>query len=120
MYKYILYFVTGIMIISMSYVRCSVKSNASDYAEEWLRKKQEQQNEYMESLKKDGNLTDEVVKSITKGKGTSIKTNKKKKEDINKNNNSSKTTLVYGVDELHVIGLPTDERGYTQAGKYER
>ena len=25
---------------------------------------------------------------------------------------------VYGVDELHVVGLPTDERGYTKAGDY--
>ena len=34
--------------------------------------------------------------------------------------NKNKTTLVYGVDELHITGLPTDEKGYTIAGQYSR
>ena len=120
MKKYLMYLITGIMIVTMSYTIISIKSSASDYADEWLKKKQEQQNEYMESLKKEGNLTDSAIASITKGKGTNIKSNKKENKTIKSNNSSSKTTLIYGTDELHVVGLPTDERGYTKAGTYER
>lgn len=55
----------------------------------------------------------------------------KRNKDNNKSKKSQSTTssysyysyddpkgLVYGVDELHVAGLPTDERGYTKAGNY--
>ena len=41
--------------------------------------------------------------------------NKKRNE---KNTQQENKGLVYGVDELHVTGLPTDERGYTKAGDY--
>lgn len=90
---------------------------ASSYADEWLAKKQQQQEEYMKELQKDGNLTDEVKASITKSKSNSKnKTKKENKNYVQIENHG----YVYGVDELHVVGLPTDERGYTKAGNYGR
>ena len=89
---------------------------ASNYADEWLAKKQQQQEEYMKELEKDGNLTDEVKESITKSKSnTKNKTKKGNKNYIQKENHG----YVYSTDELHVVGLPTDPNtGYTQAGFY--
>ncbi len=119
MNKKIIYLLTAIIIISITYGRMSIKSNASDYAEEWLKKKQQQQKEYMQELEKDGNLTEEAYKSITKGNGNAYgKVNKKEKKE--KKKNTSDYTIVYGVDELHVVGVPTNEEGYTKAGKYEK
>lgn len=92
-----------------------VDVNASSYADEWLAKKQQQQEEYMKELQKDGNLTDEAKASITKSKSnTKNKTKKENKNYVQTENHG----YVYGVDELHVVGLPTDERGYTKAGNY--
>ncbi len=90
---------------------------ASSYADEWLAKKQQQQEEYMKELQKDGNLTDEVKASITKSNtNTKNKTKKENKNYVQTENHG----YVYGVDELHIVGLPTDERGYTKAGNYGR
>ncbi len=94
-----------------------IEVHATSYADEWLAKKQQQQEEYMKSLEKEGNLTEEVKNSITKK-------NTKTKSKTNTSNKSTYTGqnrgYVYGVDELHVVGLPTDERGYTKAGDYGR
>lgn len=87
---------------------------ASSYADEWLAKKQQQQEEYMNELQKDGNLTDEAKASITKS-NTSTKT----KKETNKNyTNKESHGYVYSCDELHIIGLHTDEKGYTKSGSY--
>lgn len=90
--------------------------HASSYEDEWLAKKQAQQQEYMKSLEQDGNLTEEAYKSITK------KDSKKKDKKNNKNNNitySENRGYVYGVDELHIVGLPTNPTtGYTLQGDY--
>lgn len=93
-----------------------VDVHASSYADEWLAKKQAQQQEYMKSLEQNGNLTDEAYKSITK------KDAKKKDKKNNKNNNvtyGENRGYIYGVDELHVTGLPTNPNtGYTLQGDY--
>jgi len=94
-----------------------VDVHASSYADEWLAKKQAQQQEYMKSLEQDGNLTEEAYKSITK---------KDVKNKSNKNSNKNKTSTngenrgyVYGVDELHITGLPKNPNtGYTLQGDY--
>lgn len=100
----------GVITIIIMIFAMSVEVKAS-YEEEWLAKKKAQQEKYMKELEADGNLTEEAYKSITK---KDIK-NKKRKE---KNTQQENKGLVYGVDELHITGLPTDERGYTQAGNY--
>lgn len=94
----------------------SVQVNASSYADEWLAKKQAQQEKYLAELEKDGNLTQEAI-DATKTSKKKVSTNKK---ETKKSKNNDDYTLIYGTDELHVVGLPTDERGYTKAGKYEK
>lgn len=96
----------------------NVQVKASDYASEWLAKKQKQQEEYIAQLEKEGNLTEEAIEATKLN--VNKKANKKTKEENKNKNKNSDYTLVYGVDELHVTGLPTDERGYTKAGKYEK
>ena len=100
----------GIITVIIMMLAMSVKVKAS-YEEEWLAKKKAEQEKYMEELEKDGNLTEEAYRSITKKDAKNKKRNEKNTQQENKG-------LVYGVDELHVTGLPTDERGYTQAGNY--
>ena len=100
----------GIITIIIMMITMSVKVRAS-YEEEWLAKKKAEQEKYMKELEADGNLTEEAYKSITKKDAKNKKRNEKNTQQENKG-------LVYGVDELHVTGLPTDERGYTQAGNY--
>lgn len=100
----------GIITILIMMIAMSIKVKAS-YEEEWIAKKKAEQEKYMEELEKDGNLTEEAYKSITKKDVKDKKRNKKNTQQENKG-------LVYGVDELHITGLPTDERGYTQAGNY--
>lgn len=113
-----------IILISVSITTIPVKANS--YAEEWLKKKQAQQEKYMNELEADGNLTQEAIDSISKGT-SSRKANTKSKTTTNKSTNKKSTTSnngnsgkgwVYSTDELHVTGLPTDENGYTQAGWY--
>lgn len=104
--------VIGAMIIS------PVTVHAETPQERWIRIQKESNEKFMASVEADGNLTEEAEKSLSWNKKDtkSVKDNKKEENTINKN----KTTLVYGVDELHITGLPTDEKGYTIAGQYSR
>lgn len=91
--------------------------HAETRQERWLRIQRESNEEYMKELEKDGNLTEEAEKALSWGK----KTNKANKKEVKENKNNTTTSgkgLIYGTDELHVIGTPTDERGYTKAGDY--
>ena len=107
---------------------CSLYSSLvhASYSDEWLRKQKEADEKYMNELEKDGNLTQEAIDSISKGsskrkpnKSTAKrKSNEQSNKQSNKQSNSEAKGWVYGADELHVTGLPTDERGYTQAGNY--
>lgn len=113
-----------IILISVTITTIPVKANS--YAEEWLKKKQAQQEKYMNELEADGNLTQEAIDSISKGtskrkpnKKSSTTTDSSTTTNSNASNyGSSGKGWVYATDELHVTGLPTDERGYTQAGWY--
>ena len=118
MNRKLMYFFTAVVIISISFGRMTIISNASSYADEWLKKKQEQQQKYMQELADEGTLTEENIKSITKGKGTNIKPSKKAEKSDKQEKVQENRGYVYGVDELHLVGLPTDERGYTKAGDY--
>lgn len=42
----------------------------------------------------------------------------KKKTSTKSNTNTDAKGWVYSVDEIHITGTPTDERGYTKAGDY--
>ena len=114
-----MYFMTAFVIITISFCRLSMQVHAN-YADEWLKKKQEQQQKYMQELADEGTLTEDNINSITKGKGTNIKPSKKTEKTEKKESTQENRGYVYGVDELHLVGLPTDERGYTKAGDYGR
>ena len=120
-----------LIIILISVTINTVPAKASSYAEEWLKKKQAQQEKYMDELEADGNLTQEAIDSISKGtstrkpsKQTTTSATEESKPITRKSSSKSSNNTgvgrgwVYGTDELHVVGLPTDERGYTKAGWY--
>ena len=102
----------------------TLKVHAETPQERWIRIQKESNEAFMNDVEKDGNLTEEAVNSLSWGnktKKTQVKTNKKSAS----NNTSSSSSYsgnprgyVYGVDEIHITGLPTDERGYTKAGDY--
>ena len=100
-----------------------------DYAQAWLAKKRQQQEKYMDELEADGNLTQEAIDSISKGTSTrkpNHKSGGKRTSEGSSSIGSSNSSgysgsgkgRVYSADELHVIGLPTGENGYTKPGYY--
>ncbi|WP_143015165.1 hypothetical protein [Butyrivibrio sp. INlla18] len=100
--------------------------NYDDYAEKWLQKQLKQQEKYMDELEADGNLTQEAIDSISKGT-SKRKPNKSSQSSENSSKNTTSTTgsttssgkgWVYSTDELHVVGLPEGENGYTKPGWY--
>ena len=57
--------------------------------------------------------------------GAFVKRNKNKKKDTKETTQQTTTTTpqtgqgwVYSTDELHIVGLPEDESGYTKSGFY--
>ena len=116
-----------LIIILISVTINTVPAKASSYAEEWLRKKQEQQEKYMDELEADGNLTQEAIDSISKGT-SKRKPNRESTKTTDDSTIASNSTSaynseahvwVYSVDELHIVGLPTDPiTGYTKSGDY--
>lgn len=99
--------------------------HAETRQEAWIRKQQESNREFMEGVEKDGNLTQEAIDALAWGDKTKKPNKKSKKTEVNiKINKYYGTTTdnpkgyVYGTDELHITGLPTDETGYTKAGDY--
>lgn len=98
-----------------------------EYCEKWLQKQREHDEKYMDELEADGNLTQEAIDSISKGtskRKPNCKSNKSsnKYSDSGRSSSSGNTTSgkgwVYSADELHVIGLPEGEDGYTLPGWY--
>jgi len=111
----------AIIAIIISVAITPITAHASSYADEWLAKQKAQDEKWMDELEADGNLTQEAIDS-TKSK-TNRKPNKKttQTETTQTQSSSSQTQgrgWVYGTDELHIVGLPEDERGYTKAGNY--
>ncbi len=103
--------------------------NYEDYVEKWLQKQRKQDEKYMDRLEADGNLTQEAIDSISHGTSTrkpNHKSSNKSKSSGSTFGSSSSTYnysgsgkgWVYSVDELHVIGLPEGENGYTKPGWY--
>lgn len=116
----------GIVIgIIASIVLSPITVHAETSQEAWIRKQQESNREFMEGVEKDGNLTQEAIDALSWGDKTKKPNKKTKKTEVNVTvNNYYGTTndnprgYVYGTDELHITGLPTDEKGYTKAGDY--
>ena len=98
-----------------------VTVHAETPQERWIRIQKESNEEFMKGVEADGNLTAEAEEALSWNK-KKTKTNKSKTETKTNSNTNTYTEnprgWVYGTDELHITGLPTDERGYTRAGNY--
>lgn len=109
--------ILGIAIIIMLK---PINVHAESPQERWIRIQKESNEEFLRGCEKDGNLTQEAVDALSWG-NKKIKPNKKSNVNNNQGNVSSSQNkgYVYGTDELHITGLPTDsETGYTKAGDY--
>lgn len=123
---YVIFAVTMVvLLVCLSSITVHAE-NYDDYAEKWLQKQRKQQEKYMDELEADGNLTQEAIDSISKGT-SKRKPNKSSQSSENSSKNTTSTTdgttssgkgWVYSTDELHVVGLPEGENGYTKPGWY--
>lgn len=122
--------ILSLIIVLISFTITAIPASAESYEEycqKWLANQKAMDEKYMDELEADGNLTQEAINSITKGK-SNRKPNKKSKTTSNATgsstgNQTSNTDLgkgwVFSTDELHVTGLPVDpETGYTKSGWY--
>ena len=114
-------FATAVMPIT------SHAGSYEEYAAEWLRKQQEKDEKLMDELEAEGTLTQEAIDSISKGtsKRKPNFKSKTKSDDSYTSGNSGNSSYsgagkgwVYSTDELHVVGLPEGENGYTKPGWY--
>ena len=123
---------TTIVVIGLMVGFSGITAHAGaydDYAKAWLEKKRAEQEKYMDELEADGNLTQEAIDSISKGTSTRTPNHKSSSKRTTSGSTSSGNSKssgsvgsgkgwVYSADELHVIGLPTGENGYTKPGYY--
>lgn len=121
---------SSITVMTLMFFVSSIRVDAEsyeEYCEKWLQKQRERDEKYMDELEADGNLTQEAIDSISKGT-SKRKPNRKSNSSSNKNSESRSSSTcggttsgkgwVYSADELHVIGLPEGEDGYTLPGWY--
>ncbi len=117
----------GITCVFMS-ITVHAEGKYTAYEEEWLRKQQERSRKYLDELEAEGNLTQEAI-DATKLKDYDKQPNNKSKSSSSGNGSGSGSSSgssysgsgkgwVYSTDELHVVGLPEGENGYTLPGWY--
>ena len=114
------------LMLFVSSIRVDAESY-EEYCERWLQKQLERDEKLMDELEAEGTLTQEAIDSISKGT-SKRKPNCKSNKSSNKNSGSESSSTyggttsgkgwVYSTDELHVIGLPEGENGYTLPGWY--
>ncbi len=122
----------SILLVAMTFATAvmPITSHAEsyeEYAAEWLRKQQEKDEKLMDELEAEGTLTQEAIDSISKGT-SKRKPNCKSKTQSNDSYSTGSSGAnsysgagkgwVYSTDELHVVGLPEGENGYTKPGWY--
>jgi hypothetical protein len=121
---------SSITVMTLMLLVSSIRVDAEsyeEYCERWLQKQRERDEKLMDELEAEGTLTQEAIDSISKGtskRKPNCKSNKSsnKYSDSGSSSSSGNTTSgkgwVYSADELHVIGLPEGEDGYTLPGWY--
>ena len=121
---------SSITVMTLMLLVSSIRADAEsyeEYCERWLQKQRERDEKLMDELEAEGTLTQEAIDSISKGtskRKPNCKSNKSsnKYSDSGSSSSSGNTTSgkgwVYSADELHVIGLPEGEDGYTLPGWY--
>ncbi len=133
--------VATVLIVALTVTGMSVTSQAAffdlnEHYEKTKAKREQREKEFMEKwldeLEADGNLTQQAIDAAGKyGEGRVPNNNSGKSGNSSEssggsgsgNNSGSSYTgsgkgWVYSVDELHVIGLPEGENGYTVPGWY--
>ena len=119
--------ILSLIAIIISVTITTIPVHAETYAEAWVRKQREANEKYMDELEADGNLTQEAIDSLGCGQ-SKRKPNKKTKETTTTQTTTNNSTSTYDnprgwvftSDELHIVGLPEDENGYTKSGDYGR
>ena len=134
--KKIVLTITEALILSFALSIGSITAHAEGfdwqtYYENARAKREQREKEFTEKwldeLEADGNLTPEAIKAAGKygeGRVPNHKSNKSSGNSYSGGNSGSYTYSgsgkgwVYSCDELHVIGLPEGENGYTLPGWY--
>ncbi|WP_196812598.1 hypothetical protein [Butyrivibrio sp. XPD2002] len=96
------------------------------HAETWRQKMDRMNEEYnqklLDELEAAGNLTQDAIDALDGPNSTRKPNHKSRSSESNTQSGGSGTTQgkgwVYSSDELHVIGLPEGEDGYTMPGYY--
>ena len=113
--KRILFVAISIMMCRILYSPIIV--HAETFAEKCQRMQRESDEEFAKRVSNDGNMTESASKALSRSNKT-YKVNSESKSETNESKSSNSSSYsdrprgrVYGVDELHLVGLPTDERG---------
>lgn len=121
---------SSITVMTLMLLVSSIRVDAEsyeEYCERWLQKQLERDEKLMDELEAEGTLTQEAIDSISKGTSKrkpnckSNKSSNKYSDSVSSSTSGGNTSgkgWVYSTDELHVIGLPEGEDGYTLPGWY--
>lgn len=114
------YLLTVLVILITATISIPVQAKET-FAERCQRRQRENNAKWLAELEADGNLTQEAIDALG-GKGMTPNKVNKKSDQKTTGSTSSSTDVgkgwVFTSDELHVINLPEDERGYTKSGWY--
>ncbi len=134
--KRILLFATTVLFLVMAFLMPCVTAHAGgfdlqEHYEKMKAKREKQEREYMEKwlddLEADGNLTQAAIDAAGeygRGRTPNHKSTQSSAGTYSGGGSGSSAYTgpgkgwVYSVDELHVIGLPEGENGYTKPGWY--
>ena len=116
-YRYLLSISVIFILATITTIPVQAKET---FAERCQRRQRETYAKTLSELQADGNLTQEAIDALG---GTGMKPNKVTKKSNQTTTGSASASneargWVYSTDELHITGLPEDERGYTAAGDY--
>ncbi len=120
MKKLIIAFST-IFALGMFFGVAGTTVSAETAQEKYERTQYEWKQKYLDDLEEAGMLTQEAIDALDGPNSTrkpNYKSNSGSSESENSASQSQGKGWVYSSDELHVIGLPEGENGYTKPGYY--
>jgi len=104
-----------------------------EYVDAWIKKQEDAARKHLDDLYEDGNLTQEAIDASMLDDYDKEPNNKSDRKNNSKNSTGTGSSSgyasgssgqgtgkgwVYSCDELHVVGLPAGEDGYTLPGWY--
>ena len=114
---------TTFFVLGFVFCAAGINAKAETRQERYKRLQYESDQKFLDELEEAGMLTQEAIDAV-EGPNSTRKPNYKPSNGSSSGStgNSSGTTQgkgwVYSSDELHVIGLPEGEDGYTMPGYY--